>query len=169
MYIKTIYYPNYISHHGIKGQHWGIRRYQNEDGTYTAEGKARRSANLTKDYRSTAESGMKSKNRFLGRKLFASKKERIARGKDLSEAGQTQGKAIVRAVGRYAVGFAVSTGAAAVAGFTAGMALPIEAAIVTSYGIGTGISAATFAYNVSSISRAVQDVRDISAYKNSKD
>ena len=32
---------NYLAHHGIKGQKWGVRRYQNEDGTLTAEGKAR--------------------------------------------------------------------------------------------------------------------------------
>lgn len=30
-----------IQHHGIIGQKWGIRRYQNEDGTLTAAGKAR--------------------------------------------------------------------------------------------------------------------------------
>ena len=30
-----------LSHHGIKGQKWGIRRYQNADGSLTAEGKAR--------------------------------------------------------------------------------------------------------------------------------
>ena len=30
-----------LYHHGIKGQKWGIRKYQNEDGTLTAEGKAR--------------------------------------------------------------------------------------------------------------------------------
>lgn len=30
-----------LSHHGILGQKWGIRRYQNADGTLTAEGKAR--------------------------------------------------------------------------------------------------------------------------------
>ena len=32
-----------LCHHGIKGQKWGIRRFQNEDGTRTAAGKARRS------------------------------------------------------------------------------------------------------------------------------
>lgn len=30
-----------LYHHGIKGQKWGIRRYQNEDGTLTPEGRKR--------------------------------------------------------------------------------------------------------------------------------
>lgn len=30
-----------LYHYGIKGQRWGIRRFQNEDGTLTAEGKKR--------------------------------------------------------------------------------------------------------------------------------
>lgn len=31
----------YLEHHGIKGMKWGIRRFQNEDGTLTPEGKER--------------------------------------------------------------------------------------------------------------------------------
>lgn len=31
----------YLMHHGIKGQKWGIRRFQNEDGTLTPEGQKR--------------------------------------------------------------------------------------------------------------------------------
>ena len=31
-----------LYHHGIKGQRWGVRRFQNEDGTYTEEGKRHR-------------------------------------------------------------------------------------------------------------------------------
>ena len=31
----------HLVHHGIKGQKWGVRRYQNEDGTLTALGKLR--------------------------------------------------------------------------------------------------------------------------------
>lgn len=29
---------NYLVHHGIEGQKWGVRRYQNADGTLTPEG-----------------------------------------------------------------------------------------------------------------------------------
>lgn len=32
---------NYLAHFGIKGQKWGVRRFQNEDGSFTEEGKAR--------------------------------------------------------------------------------------------------------------------------------
>lgn len=32
---------NYLLHYGISGQKWGVRRYQNPDGTLTEEGKAR--------------------------------------------------------------------------------------------------------------------------------
>ena len=32
---------DYIKHHGIKGQKWGVRRFQNKDGSLTAKGKKR--------------------------------------------------------------------------------------------------------------------------------
>lgn len=35
-------YPTYLIHYGIQGQKWGVRRFQNEDGTWTDEGLARR-------------------------------------------------------------------------------------------------------------------------------
>ena len=31
----------YLVHHGIKGQKWGVRRYQNNDGSLTPEGRTR--------------------------------------------------------------------------------------------------------------------------------
>ena len=40
---------NELYHHGIKGQRWGIRRYQNKDGSLTALGK-KRAAKLESDY-----------------------------------------------------------------------------------------------------------------------
>lgn len=35
-------FEDYLMHHGILGMHWGVRRYQNEDGTLTAAGKRRK-------------------------------------------------------------------------------------------------------------------------------
>jgi len=40
---------NELYHHGIKGQKWGVRRYQNEDGTLTSAGK-KRYAGLINDH-----------------------------------------------------------------------------------------------------------------------
>lgn len=40
---------NEIYHHGILGQKWGVRRFQNKDGTRTAAGKKRYSANKKDD------------------------------------------------------------------------------------------------------------------------
>ena len=34
-------YENELMHYGVLGQKWGVRRYQNPDGTLTAEGKKR--------------------------------------------------------------------------------------------------------------------------------
>ena len=38
---NCMYDGDVLSHHGIKGMKWGIRRYQNEDGSYTEAGKKR--------------------------------------------------------------------------------------------------------------------------------
>ena len=35
----------YLVHHGIKGQRWGVRRFQNEDGSLTSAGKKKYNVN----------------------------------------------------------------------------------------------------------------------------
>ena len=42
----------YLEHHGIKGQRWGVRRFQNPDGTLTAAGKKRDARRLQKELNS---------------------------------------------------------------------------------------------------------------------
>ncbi len=40
--MSAIWLPSDILvHHGIKGQKWGVRRYQNKDGSLTSQGKKR--------------------------------------------------------------------------------------------------------------------------------
>ena len=46
---------DYLMHYGIKGQKWGIRRYQNPDGTLTEAGKARYDRAVTKAKRDARE------------------------------------------------------------------------------------------------------------------
>lgn len=38
---EDLEHADYLMHHGVKGMKWGIRKYQNNDGTLTEEGKKR--------------------------------------------------------------------------------------------------------------------------------
>lgn len=62
-----IYYSNNLAHHGVKGQKWGVRRYQNEDGSYKpgAEGRYNTDpdGNLTKRGERQAQRGINRLNK----------------------------------------------------------------------------------------------------------
>jgi len=40
--MRSRQYPDYLAHYGIKGMKWGVRRFQNKNGSYTAAGLKRR-------------------------------------------------------------------------------------------------------------------------------
>ena len=57
---------SYIAHHGIIGMKWGVRRYQNKDGTLTNAGKAR--------YSTDGDAGSLAPNSGVGKKTDTSSK-----------------------------------------------------------------------------------------------
>lgn len=58
----SLYSEYYLAHHGVKGQKWGVRRYQNEDGTLTAAGKKRRYINDDGSFKDLSTKKISTKN-----------------------------------------------------------------------------------------------------------
>lgn len=66
---------NSLSHYGIRGMRWGVRRYQNSDGTYTSIGKKRKyqetahedyiNAHSKKSIKSMSNAELKARNNRL--------------------------------------------------------------------------------------------------------
>lgn len=54
-----------LYHHGVKGQKWGVRRYQNADGTLTAAGKKRNKQTSQDDVSKMSTDELRSKVRRL--------------------------------------------------------------------------------------------------------
>lgn len=52
---------NSLSHHGVKGQKWGRRRYQNKDGSLTKAGKRRRAKETEEDISSMSDQELRTK------------------------------------------------------------------------------------------------------------
>ena len=79
-------YSNELYHHGIKGQKWGVRRYQNEDGSLTNAGKKRRQISLNPKVIKAQIENRKVKKSFENwKKSDAARDKAIALGKDRND------------------------------------------------------------------------------------
>lgn len=58
---------DYLAHHGVKGQKWGVRRYQNADGSLTADGRKHYGYSDKSDVKKTKKEGTVSKNKIVGK------------------------------------------------------------------------------------------------------
>ena len=98
-------YSNEIYHHGILGQKWGVRRFQNEDGTLTEKGRKK----LLQEERKKADNQKIEDVKNRGTLSSAEIKEKIERIKlekelrTLTEAeiypGKTTAKRVLNSIG----------------------------------------------------------------------
>lgn len=90
---------NNLQHHGIPGQKWGVRRFQNKDGSLTTAGKKR-----VKDENSTVKDERKEASKNRRNLSDADLKKRIERMKlekemkDLTDADLSPGKKFINEV-----------------------------------------------------------------------
>lgn len=82
-----------LYHHGVRGMKWGIRRYQNKDGSLTAAGKKRYSddvKNMSTDELRKKVNRMNMENRYID--LTRSPSSRVSRTSDsVEKASKTAG------------------------------------------------------------------------------
>lgn len=89
----------YLAHHGILGMKWGIRRYQNTDGSLTAAGKKRYGGNTYKEDRANdvikakkqAERDEKNRIKAENKAIRAERKKQLRLRRTLSDKDLLEG------------------------------------------------------------------------------
>lgn len=132
-YYIAVPHDDYVVHHGVEGQKWGVRRYQNLDGSLTPEGKRLLAQhNKNKDsfaYRVGEKRLLKRSRNFENKSRkyassFSLKKQE--KGRLAEEAGENTARLLrrpedVKSVGKRTiagrVGLGAATGATAFVGF----------------------------------------------------
>lgn len=71
-----------LAHHGVLGMHWGVRRYQNKDGSLTSAGK-KRAQKLDSDYQKLTGKHLKKSDSV--EKKTSGKSESKPKTKNISE------------------------------------------------------------------------------------
>lgn len=107
---------NYLIHYGILGQKWGVRRFENEDGSLTAAGKERYSSDQYR--RDRAVYGKSGANR-IQKNVDKGDSVSGARSKEASRINSTRARA--RTAGQ--VGRTVGSVAGAIGGYYASKAV----------------------------------------------
>ena len=74
---------NDIWHYGIKGQKWGIRRYQNSDGTLTASGKRRQKKEEKRQAKEARKQAKQVDKEIRQERAYASKNRRSLSDEEL--------------------------------------------------------------------------------------
>ena len=163
-YVAGIPYSAELYHHGIKGQKWGIRRYQNPDGSLTPEGKAKYGTidNFNRNYKRDAV------REGLQRKVQANVNRSAKRGSEYIKQGHTKGRTIGHGVARQA---AMQVGALAAASMIAshvgkrvvsgkmGVDSAAGTILIGNNVVSTLLAGAT-AYNVYKTASKVRDIRN---------